>query len=619
MSFDMPEATAGNMATRRPGTATLRFMLRLLRVYPLLFGCCVVFAIATFGIPLLAGLVTREFFDALTEGSLAATHIMTIIGLFVAVHVADFVAGTGLAYFWCTLLFKSVALLRRNLLRVLLGGYGALGVLGSTGEALNRFQDDAKEVVEFIDRWTDLIGRSVFVAAAVLVMASIDARITIVVLVPMAVAITLVNLLQNRVVDYRTTSRAAAGSASGFLGDLLGAVQVIKVGGAAPYAVAHLRTLNQVRRTTALRDRVFNELIWAFNFNVANLGTGVILLLAAGSMRAGSFTVGDFALFATYLGAVIWFPIEVADWITGYRQAGVSVNRMTTLMQATTRAKVAESELTTAVLPAPTMPRSAGASRPALTDAAGATLLEASGLGYRYGGEGKGIVGVNLSLRRGSFTVITGRVGSGKTTLLEVLLGLLPHDTGQLRWDGEPVVPGWFGPPRSAYTPQTPRLFSASVRENVLLGWPADQGVLQAAVHAAVLEDDIPTLEHGLDTPIGPRGVRLSGGQVQRVAAARMFVRAPALLVLDDVSSALDLHTEGVLWERLIGSQIDLRPQTILAVSHRRAVLRRADHILVMAGGKVAAEGTLDDLLASSDEFREIWYGERDAEPAGGL
>ena len=184
---------------------------------------------------------------------------------------------------------------------------------------------------------------------------------------------------------------------------------------------------------------------------------------------------------------------------------------------------------------------------------------------------------VSFRLERGSFTVVTGRIGSGKTTLLQALLGLLPPDAGTVRWNGEPVADpaSFFTPPQSAYTPQVPRLFSETLRDNILLGLPEDEVDLRGALHLAVMEPDIADMPDGLDSLVGPRGVRLSGGQVQRAAAARMFVRRPELLVFDDLSSALDVETEPPSGS---GSSPNPTPPC-LAVSHRRAALRRADQI----------------------------------------
>jgi len=548
------------------------------------------------------GLVERAFFDDLTGVTPAKIGVWGLLAVLAGVHSARMVAFFAKTYGEETFRFVAQALLRKNIVANVLRRPGAQVLPLPSGDALNRLRDDVGELADFPTWLPHVLGNLSTAVIALVIMFTIHPTITLVAALPLIATFVVGRYMMRFLVRYWKTSRETTGAVTGFLGEVLDAVQAIKIADAEAGVIAHLHTLNEARRKADLKNSLFLQLLNGLWYNIGDVSLAIVLLLAARAIQVGTFTVGDLALFTGYVWLVMDGPEVIGGFIADYQTQAVSIKRMLELQP--------DAPPETLVTPGPVYTRGAFPEVPYVAKSARHRLetLEGSGLSYRYPGSGRGIEGVSLHLERGSFTVITGRIGSGKTTLLRVLLGLLPKDEGEIRWNGETVEDpaAFFKPPRSAYTAQVPLLFSESLKDNVLLGLPEERVDLGAAIHAAVLEQDIEELENGLDTVIGPRGIRLSGGQVQRAAAARMFVREPELLVFDDLSSALDVETERTLWERVFE-----RPGvTCLAVSHRRAVLRRADRVIVVKGGQVEAQGRLDELLETCEEMQRLWRGD---------
>ncbi|MDQ4133084.1 MAG: ABC transporter ATP-binding protein/permease [Actinomycetota bacterium] len=559
------------MARASTTAVTFRLLRNDTRAYAVTW-----FLYATFFLsPLLVGWLLKLVLDHFTDGSPGIPSML--LGLLIGVEGGRWALLVAAAVLWHGTWVGWLTVPRVNALSSLATGSGAAAARlpGSPGEAVSRFRDDAQDLGLVLDVWLDASAAILASLVALSVMAAIDPLAALSVAGPVGAALVISARLGPRLRAWRRASREATASVTSFIGDTFGAVLAVKVGGGEEAVDRRFAELNASRAQVARRDQLGREVIRSLGYGTGEVTVGILLLLVAASFRRGELSIGDIGLFATYVSVVASVPKWVARLGAYQRQADVSVDRLADLMADGDR-RSAVQPVTTHLRhgPPPLIPpESAG---PAFEE------LRVEGLTVLHPGSRRGVKDVDLSVRAGELIVVTGTVGAGKSTLLRGMLGLLATDHGRVTWNGSEVVdPSTFlVPPRVAYLPQVPRLFSEPLADTVLLGLPDDG--LEHALWLACLDEDVERMTDGPATVIGPRGLRLSGGQVQRAAAARALVRRPQLLVVDDLSSALDVETEIRLWERFTADP----SRTALLVSHRSHMLEMADHVVVLDHGR---------------------------------
>ena len=528
---------------------------------------------AGIGLQLANPQIAKTFIDHAQSGE-PLEQLVWIALLFVGVALLSQAATIAETYVAEDLGWRTTNALRADLTRHVLELDTSFHGEHTPGELIERIDGDVSAIAGFFSRFVvEVLGSAIFLLGVLVLLYREDWHVGALLALFAAAALVFLTRGGGFVGRRARASREAAADLSSYLEESLIGLPDLKTSGADAYAMRglHERLASRFRsaRASAMAGAVFNGTIRV----LFALGTGAALAWSAGLHEAGAITLGTVYLIFRYTG-MLQQPLQrLTRQMNSFQQATGGIVRVRELLA--THARVIDGK---------------GAALPR-----GALSVELDTVSFAYEAEPV-LVGVSCRVDPGEVLGLLGRTGSGKTTISRLLFRLYDPTNGVVRLGGTDIrsVPLAVLRGRVGLVTQDVQLFGATLRDNVAL---FDRGVPDARLREVFgdlgLDAWLLTLPDGLDTRIGAGGRGLSAGEAQLVALARVFLKDPGLVILDEASSRLDAATERLL-ERALTRLLDGRTGVVIA--HRLDTVERADRILILENGDVIETGRRDEL-----------------------
>jgi len=462
---------------------------------------------------------------------------------------------------------------------------------------ITRSTNDVQQVQQLV-----LMSCTLMVAAPMLSIGGVimavrqDAQLSWLIAVSVPVLLVAVGLIVSRMVPLFRKMQVRIDTVNRVLREQLAGIRVVRAFVREDMETERFASANQDVTEMALRAGRLMALMFPVVMLVLNVSSVAVIWFGSFRIDDGSMQVGTLIAFLSYLMQILMSVMMATFMAVMIPRAAVSADRIGQVL-----------ETQSSVRP-PANP---------VTETAGRGELELLDVGFAYpGAEQPVLSGISFRARAGQTTAIIGSTGAGKTTLVNLLPRLFDASSGSVRIDDVDVrelhpdlLWGHIG-----LVPQKPYLFSGTVRSNLLYGKPdATEEELWRALAIAQAQDFVEEMEGGLDAPISQGGTNVSGGQRQRLAIARALVKQPELYIFDDSFSSLDTATDARLRQSL---KRHTSGATMVIIAQRVSSIADAEQILVLDDGRLVGRGTHDELLETSETYREIVSSQLAAEAA---
>ncbi len=548
------------------------------------FVCLVIAAGAGLVFPLVIGYLLDAAFELKDRGALDRI-ALALLGIFAVQAIANFVQ----VYLLSSTTERVVAGLREDTFSHLIRLSPAFFTERRSGELTSRLSSDLALLQSLLGTWVSELSRQLlFLVGGIIMLTVTNPGLTLTTLAVVPIV----------VVAAVTFGRALRKASTGVQDRIADAM------GTADEAFASIRTVQSFTREQieATRFRSLLEGVVTAAVHRAKLRAGffgvvgfvafasVVAVLWQGGAQVleGNLTAGSLVAFLFYALTLAAAVGALASLFGNFQEAVGAAQRVFELLDA--EATVSEPAVATQLV------------RPVRGE------VQFANVSFRYGTDQPAVLhDVTLHVAPGEVIALVGRSGAGKTTMASLVPRFWDVTSGAITLDGHDVRTLALAELRGAIgiVPQEPTLFSGTIRDNIAYARPnASDAEVEAAARAAHAWEFVERLPEGLATRVGERGVKLSGGQRQRVAIARVFLKNPAVVVLDEATSSLDSESEQLVEEAL--SEL-LQHRTTIIIAHRLSTVRRADRVIVMDQGRIVEQGAHDHLMALGGLYSALY------------